>query len=79
MMAEGARRAFDADIALAVTGVSGPSTEEGKPVGLTYVAGVLRDTVVTRELSFNGARASNRLAAVEAALELALDLASGTD
>jgi nicotinamide-nucleotide amidase len=37
-MATGARRASSADVALAVTGIAGPSGgTEGKPVGLVYI------------------------------------------
>lgn len=36
-MALGALSIADADIAVSVTGVAGPSTEDGKPVGLVYI------------------------------------------
>ncbi len=37
-MATGVRRISGADIGVSVTGVAGPDTTEGKPVGLIYVA-----------------------------------------
>ena len=37
-MAEGARRMFASDVAVAVTGVGGPDPEEGKPPGTVFVA-----------------------------------------
>ena len=36
-MALGALKISGADIAVSVTGVAGPSTEDGKPVGLVYI------------------------------------------
>lgn len=36
-MALGALSISDADIAVSVTGVAGPSMEDGKPVGLVYI------------------------------------------
>ena len=38
--AEGARVALDVDVALAVTGVAGPDTQEGRPPGTLCVAAV---------------------------------------
>lgn len=37
-MAAGARRLFDADLAVATTGVAGPSEQDGNVVGTCYVA-----------------------------------------
>ena len=65
---------FGTDLGLSVTGVAGPSPEEGKPVGLCYVAGWLRGEGRVKELRFGSGRASNRIACVEAALDLGLEL-----
>jgi nicotinamide mononucleotide (NMN) deamidase PncC len=35
-MAEGARRVLGADVGIAVTGVAGPSEQEGEPVGTVW-------------------------------------------
>ena len=70
-MAKQVRGRFRSDIGLAITGVSGPSSQEGKPVGLTYVAVASADETAVREHRFTAGRAANRVAAVEAVLELA--------
>jgi PncC family amidohydrolase len=81
-MAEGARRRFGADLAVAVTGVAGPGGgTDAKPVGLTYVAVSGRQgTEVGRHL-WHGDRRANRLASVrvsiEALIEAAGSIASG--
>ncbi len=75
-MAEGVRRALGADVGLATTGIAGPdgATPE-KPVGLVYVACACPDgTDEVRELRLGGTRAEIRSAAVEAVLELALEV-----
>ena len=36
-MAEGVRRLFGAEIGISTTGVAGPETEEGRPVGSVFV------------------------------------------
>jgi PncC family amidohydrolase len=80
-MAAGVAERFGADLALSVTGVAGPSPEEGKPVGLCYVAAWLSGDLRVKELRFGGGRASNRVACVEAALDLgveALDTATSS-
>ena len=68
-MAEGARRAFAADFAVATTGIAGPGgATERKPVGLVYVALAGPDGVQTEEFHFPGGRAVVTGAATEAAL-----------
>jgi PncC family amidohydrolase len=74
LMAEGARRLFRSDVAISVTGVAGPEEEEGKPVGLTYVGVSVDGRSAVREYRWPGGRAANRLASVEAAMELAADM-----
>ena len=57
-MAEGARRAFGADVAVATTGIAGPGgATERKPVGLVYIALAGPDGVTTEEFHFPGGRA----------------------
>jgi nicotinamide-nucleotide amidase len=78
-MASGALKMFDADIALATTGVAGPDTQDGKPVGLVYVsaAHIHRQSVIrvrTREYKFSGSRQAIRLDACLGALELAIEV-----
>jgi PncC family amidohydrolase len=75
-MAEGVRRLFHAGLTISVTGVAGPDQQEGKPVGLTYIAVSVDGRTEARQYHWPGERASNRLASVEAALELAADVLS---
>lgn len=76
-MAEGARRLASADIALSVTGMAGPTSDEaGKPVGLIYIALAARDKTIVKKLEnhFSGdVRQKNREAAADAALSLLAD------
>jgi PncC family amidohydrolase len=74
MMAEGARRLLGSGLAISVTGVAGPQTQEGKPVGLTYIGVSLDSRTEVREYHWPGGRAANRVASVEAAIDLAADL-----
>jgi PncC family amidohydrolase len=74
LMAEGARRLFDAGLAISVTGVAGPESQDGKPVGLTYIGVALDGRSEVREYRWRGGRAANRLASVEAAIALAADV-----
>lgn len=69
-MAEGALRASHADVALAITGIAGPSGgSPEKPVGLVCFAwaGKGRETIARTE-RFSGDRAAIRRQAVRAAL-----------
>jgi PncC family amidohydrolase len=74
LMAAGARARYGVDVAISITGVAGPSGEEGKPVGLVYIGASLNDTTVSREHHFQGGRAAVRVASVEAAINLATEL-----
>ncbi len=73
-MAEGARRRYEADLGVGITGVAGPDASEHKPAGLVFVAvagpastrGIRLDTDAGREL--------NRAHAVRAALRLCRDV-----
>ena len=73
-MARRVREQLGADLGLSVTGVAGPNSQEGKPVGLVYVAAAAAGRTEVRELQLRGGRASNRLAAVEQAVGLGLKL-----
>ena len=67
-MAEGARRASGADLALSVTGIAGPGGgSDIQPVGLVYVGASYKDRTVTRKYIFSGDRNRvRRKAAIEA-------------
>jgi nicotinamide-nucleotide amidase len=72
-MAEGARRAFGADLAVATTGIAGPGgATERKPVGLVYIGLAGPDGVTTEEFHFPGGRAVVTDASTEAALLMLL-------
>jgi len=68
-MARGGRRALNADICVADTGIAGPggSTPE-KPVGLFYIGLSHKDGTSSRKHSFTGNREENKRHAAEAAL-----------
>lgn len=81
-MAEGALARSTADVAIAVTGVAGPaSDEDGNPVGLVHLAAVRRDGVVLPHVHRFGAlgRGDIRYRTVEAALALLLEAIGATD
>ena len=72
-MAEGARRAFGADLAVATTGIAGPGgATERKPVGLVYIAFAGPDGVIAEQFHFPGGRAKVIDASTEAALLMLL-------
>ncbi len=72
-MAEGARRAFNADLAVATTGIAGPGgATERKVVGLVYVGLAGPQDVTCEEFHFPGGRAVVTDAATEAALLMLL-------
>lgn len=73
-MAEGARRAAEVDIAVAVTGIAGPGggTPE-KPVGLVYIAVATKEKTICREFHFPGNRSKVRTLTMKNALKMVLD------
>ncbi|SNT05215.1 nicotinamide-nucleotide amidase [Micrococcales bacterium KH10] len=80
-MSRGALRLFEADIAIATTGVAGPKPQDGHPVGQVFVAVAGRfpdGRVLTRvaELSLEGDRGQIRALSVCNALQLAIEFVS---
>lgn len=71
-MASGVRVALGATVGVATTGVAGPGSQEGKPVGTVYVAVAGPVGVEVEELRLGGSRTEIRSATVEAALQLTL-------
>jgi len=68
-MAEGAFRLTGSDFAVSVTGVAGPSEDEGKPVGLVFVGLAGRDLAARAvRLQLAGDREGIRLRAAKRAL-----------
>jgi len=73
-MASGARRAFGADVAIAVTGIAGPGGgSPAKPVGLVYVAACGFGRTRCRRACFAGDRQRVRDQAADLALILLLE------
>lgn len=69
-LAEGGRRRCGADWGVATTGVAGPEPQDGKPVGLVYVAVAGPDGTAVRRLDLDGNRDGIRSGAVIEALRL---------
>ncbi len=78
-MVAGALRRSDADLAVAVTGVAGPTGGSvEKPVGLVHIAATRRDgRLIHREMRYGDlGRSGIRMATVTTALEMLLELAA---
>ena len=72
-MAEGARRALGAGVAVSTTGIAGPAGATArKPVGLVYIGLATPTDTHVDEHHFSGDRAAVIAAATEAALRLLL-------
>jgi len=72
-MAQGARKLSEADIAIAVTGIAGPSGGSvQKPVGLVYIAVSGDKGTKADRYHFSGARREVRQKTKDAAISLAL-------
>lgn len=74
-MAEGCQAVFHSGLAISVTGLAGPNSDDsGKPVGLVYVGACNGTRTVVRENHFSGNREEVRNQAIQAALELGVEL-----
>ena len=75
-MAEGARNALQADVAISVTGLAGPDGDEfGRSVGTVFVGFSNGEKTVVKQHHFSGDREAVRQQAAKAALELILEYA----
>lgn len=74
-MAEGARNLLEADVAISVTGLAGPSGDEyGNPVGTVFIGYSDSKTTTVKHCLFSGNRESIRNQTIETALQLALSM-----
>jgi len=69
-MAEGAARALGADVGLGITGVAGPATQEGRPVGTVFMAVADKEGVEAKEVHLPGDRQHIRQFAAIGLLDL---------
>jgi len=74
-MAQGAMRVLKTDLAVATSGIAGPSggTPE-KPVGTVWIAACNREKIISRKFLFGKSRAENITRASETALEMLKEL-----
>lgn len=75
-MAKGGKKKADSHICISVTGVAGPSSDEGKEAGLVYIGVAYKETSVY-ECHFSGDRQTIREAAAKKAVELAIRTLKG--
>lgn len=73
-MARGVKNLFNTDVAISFTGNAGPTSMEGKPVGLVYIGVIIKDTVFTFEYMFEGDRNQIREACVKQGIKKILEL-----
>ena len=74
-MAEGARKALEADIAVSVTGLAGPAGDEyGNPVGTVFIGYCDERKTVVKHCHFDGNREDVRNQTIEEALRLILEM-----
>lgn len=78
-MADGVRRAMSvggvsADVGISTTGIAGPDSPDGQPVGTVHIGVSIGAHTSTRKFHFDGDRAEVRAATVSAALEWAREV-----
>jgi nicotinamide-nucleotide amidase len=69
-MAQAVRERLGADIGIGITGVAGPDTQEGQPVGTVYIAVASAERVSDTDQHFRGDRAEIKARAATTALSL---------
>ena len=67
------REGVGADVGIATTGVAGPTSQDGKPVGSVYIAVATPAGVRVESLALAGTRAQIRSEATRSALAIALE------
>ena len=73
-MAQGARRALQADVAVSSTGLLGPAGDDfGNPVGTVFLGYADEKNVISRQFQFSGSREAVRKQAIAAALQMILE------
>ena len=76
-MAMNARLMMDADIGLSVTGLAGPGGDEyGNPVGTVCIGYSSHERSITKQFHFSGDREEVRRHAIDAALNIVLEMLS---
>ncbi|MDQ4078797.1 MAG: CinA family protein [Chloroflexota bacterium] len=79
-MAVGARKAFDTDYAISITGIAGPGGHTPtKPVGLTYIGVATLEHVLVRRFIWEGSREGNKQSSAGEAISLFLELLQEKD
>jgi PncC family amidohydrolase len=77
-MARGARRIFNTDIGISVSGIAGPTGGlPGKPVGTTWFGLATNDGEWARHFVWDGDRLQNKHYSSEAALQFVVDYLDG--
>ena len=77
-MARGARKIFDVDVAVSVSGIAGPGGGmPEKPVGLTWFGLSAKDGEWARHFIWDGDRIENKHLSSEAALQFVVDYLEG--
>ena len=73
-MAKGARAVLQADVAISVTGLAGPSGDEyGNPIGTVFIGCDMDGKTAVKHFVFSGDRDAVRQAAVSSALQMVLE------
>lgn len=73
-LARGVRERLRADYGLGITGVAGPTEQDGRAVGTVFLAVAGPDGELVAERTFGGDRAAIRAASVDAAVGLLIDV-----